>query len=283
MKKLVSILFVLILLVLTFSACDGGEGIPFITTQSPTTAPDNTVMVTFPEGFTVMDIAKRLEEKGVCSADAFIEECKTNGGSADVKNPDERVFAAEGYLFPDTYEFYLDSKPHEVIERFKENYNAMINNELKAEIKAKGYDVDEIIILASIIQKECDEDIAECSNVSSVFHNRLKSPSFPYLQSDPTSFYIRENLGEYLGYNKDLELEEQTEEVQKYFNLYSTYYCNGLPAGPICNPGMKAIRAAINPADTDYVYFLTDATCKNFYYASTLEQHQENGRLAGLF
>lgn len=268
---------------MTFSACDSGEGVPFITTKSPTTEPVNTVMVTFPEGFTVMDMAHRLEEKGVCSAEGFISACKNPYEGIELDNADERIFSLEGYLFPDTYEFYLNSEPQAVVKRFIDNYNEIINDEIKAQIKKTGYTVDEILTLASIIQKECDEDIAECANVSSVFNNRLKDPSFPYLQSDPTAYYIKDNLGEYLGYNKDLPIEEQNEDVQKYYNLYNTYYCTGLPAGPICNPGMKAIRAALNPADTDYVYFLTDASCKNFYYASTLEQHQENGRKAGIF
>lgn len=283
MKRFISIFIIVSLLLLTFSACDSGEGVPFITTKSPTTAPVNTVMVTFPEGFTVHDIAHRLEEKGVCSAEEFIIACKTPYDGIQIDNPDERVILLEGYIFPDTYEFYLNSEPQAVIKRFIDNYNEMINDEIKAQIKKTGYTVDEILTLASIIQKECDEDIAECANVSSVFNNRLKDPSFPYLQSDPTSYYIKDNLGEYLGYNKGLPIEEQNEDVQKYYNLYNTYYCTGLPAGPICNPGMKAIRAALNPADTDYVYFLTDASCKNFYYASTLEQHQENGRKAGIF
>lgn len=282
MKRFTAI-FLACVLIFSLSACEKGDGVPFITTKSATTAPVNTVTVTFPEGMTVLEIAQKLEDNGVCSADEFLTVCNSPCDGITIDNPDERVFLLEGYIFPDTYEFYLNSDAESVLKRFIDNYNSKINDEVKAEIEATGYTVDEMLTLASIIQKECDEDISECANVSSVFHNRLNSPSFPYLQSDPTTFYIKNKLGEYLGYNSELNLDEQSEEVQNYMELYSTYYCHGLPAGPICNPGMKAIRAAISPADTDYVYFLTDASGENFYYASTLSEHQQNGRTAGIF
>lgn len=282
MKRLLSFFLIISLLLLTFSACDKGEGVPFLTTKSHTTTVVNTVKVTFPEGFTVLQTAERLEENGVCSADEFLTACNTPRDGVEISNADERVFLLEGYIFPDTYEFYLDCDAETVLNKFIENFNEKITDEIKTQAEQMGFSVDEIITLASMIQKECDEDIEECANVSSVFHNRLKRSDFSMLQSDPTSFYIKKSLGDYLGYDANLKLEEQNENVKKYMNLYSTYYCKGLPAGPICNPGMKAIRAALNPADTDYVYFLTDDTCKNFYYAETYAKHLQNGRDAGI-
>ncbi len=283
MKKTVSAVICIILAILTFTACEKGEGVPFFTTTSPTTAAPNTVTVTFPEGFTVLDIAERLAESGVCSETEFLELCNKPYEGIEIDNPEERVFLLEGYIFPDTYEFYLDSDPQKVLDKFIENYNKKVTPEIKAKAEALGYTMDEMLTLASLIQKECDRDIAECETVSSVFHNRLKSPSFPKLQSDVTTFYITKNLGEHLGYQKDVKLENQNENIKKYVELYSTYYCKGLSAGPICNPGIKAINAAVNPADTKYVYFLTDPTGEDFYYASTLAEHQKNGREAGLF
>lgn len=269
-----------------------GEGIPFLTTQSPTSAVEipnpNVVKVTFPEGFTTYQIAQRLEENGVCSADDFLSVCNEPYEGIEISNPDERVFLLEGYIFADTYEFYKNSDAKSVLDKFIKNYNNKITPEIKAQAESLGMTMDEVLTLASIIQKECDEDITECANVSSVFHNRLKSPSFPRLESDVTTFYIKKNLADYLGYKKDSEgnalaLSEQSDEIKRYIDLYSTYYCKGLPAGPICNPSMKAINAALNPADTDYVYFLTDPSGTDFYYASTLSQHQKNGKTAGLF
>ncbi len=283
MKKIIFAVISIILTALTLTACDVGGGVPFLTTKSNTTAAPNTVTVTFPEGFTVTDIAERLAQSGVCSETEFLELCNQPYEGIEIDNPDERIYLLEGYVFADTYEFYLNSDPKAVLKKFIDNFNNKITPEIKAKAEALGYTMDEMLTLASIIQKECDRDIAECANVSSVFHNRLKSPSFPRLQSDVTTFYITQKLGERLGYQNGIELEKQNEEIQKYMSLYSTYYCKGLPAGPICNPSMKAINAALNPAETDYVYFLTDATGENFYYATTLAEHQKNGKTAGLF
>lgn len=283
MKKLLCIILCCILSALMFSSCEKGEGVPFLTTKSSTTTVKNTVTVTFPEGFTIMQIAERLEENNVCSKEAFLQVCNEPYEGIEITNPEDRIFLLEGYVFADTYEFYFNSDAKTVLKKFIDNFNKKVTPEIKAKAEALGYTLDEMLTLASIIQMECDKDIAECVNVSSVFHNRLKSPSFPKLQSDVTTFYITQKLGDYLGYKKDVKLSDQSVEIQHYMNLYSTYYCNGLPVGPICSPSLKAITAAVTPADTDYVYFLTDATGEDFYYASTLAQHNRNGKTAGLF
>lgn len=282
MKRVFSVILIILIVSMTFCSCDSGEGVPFITTKSQTTLPPNTVAVTFPEGFSIIQIADKLEKNGVCSAAEFLSACNTPQDGIEIDNAADRIFLLEGYIFPDTYEFYLDSDVESVINKFIENYKSKITDDIKMQAEAMGFTVDEILTLASIIQRECDEDISECANVSSVFHNRLKRSDFPMLQSDPTTFYITDVLGEYLGYVRGKNISEQSEKIQNYMHLYSTYYCNGLPAGPICNPGMKAIRAALSPADTDYVFFLTDESGKDFYYASTIAQHNENGRKAGL-
>ena len=282
-KKAVSLL-ICIAIIFSFSACNPGEGIPFLSTKSKTTLPDNTVTITFPEGYTIIQIADKLQQSKVCSSEAFLNECKKPVAGLEIDNPDDKVFALEGYIFPDTYEFYLESDAKSVVEKFIENFNSKVTEDMKIKAKSLGYTMDQIITLASVIQKECDADIAECANVSSVFHNRLKDPaSFPRLESDVTTFYISENLKDYLGYQSGVALESQNENVKKYMELYSTYYCSGLPVGAICNPGMKAINAALSPADTDYVFFLTDASGEHFYYASTIEEHNTNGVKAGLF
>lgn len=283
MKKALCIILCCILSVLMFSSCEKGEGVPFLTTKSSTTTVKNTVTVTFPEGFTIMQIAERLEENNVCSKDEFLKVCNEPYEGIEIANPEDRIFLLEGYVFADTYEFYFNSDAKSVLKKFIDNFNKKVTPEIREKAQALGYTLDEMITLASIIQMECDKDIAECTNVSSVFHNRLKSPSFPKLQSDVTTFYITQKLGDYLGYQKDVKLADQNDDIRRYMELYSTYYCNGLPVGPVCSPSLKAITAAVNPADTDYVYFLTDASGEDFYYASTLSQHNKNGKEAGLF
>lgn len=283
MKKITSFLLGFIM-IFVFCSCGSNDGIPFLSTKSKTTLPDNTVTVTFPEGYTILQIADKLEKNRVCSAQAFLDVCNKPIADIDIKNAEDRVFLLEGYIFPDTYEFYYDSSADEVLEKFIENFNSKITDEMKQKASVLGYTMDEMLTLASIIQKECDADIEECANVSSVFHNRLKSPgSFPKLQSDVTTFYITSNLKNILGYQDGIELEAQNDDVKRYMQLYSTYYCNGLPVGPICNPGLKAINAALHPANTDYVFFLTDESGENFYYAATIDEHNANGRKAGLF
>lgn len=283
MKKALCIILCCILSVLMFSSCEKGEGVPFLTTKSSTTTVKNTVTITFPEGFTIMQIAERLEENNVCSKDEFLKVCNEPYEGIEIANPEDRIFLLEGYVFADTYEFYFNSDAKSVLKKFIDNFNKKVTPEIRAKAQSLGYTLDEMITLASIIQMECDKDIAECANVSSVFHNRLKNPSFPKLQSDVTTFYITQKLGDYLGYQKDVKLADQNDDIRRYMDLYSTYYCNGLPVGPVCSPSLKAITAAVNPADTDYVYFLTDASGEDFYYASTLAQHNKNGKEAGLF
>ena len=282
-KKIANLMLCAVM-VFSFAACNPGEGIPFLSTKSKTPLPDNTVTVTFPEGYTIVQIAQKLEQSKVCSAQAFLEACKKPAAGIELDNADDRVFLLEGYIFPDTYEFYLESDARAVVDKFIENYNSKITDEMKQRAKTLGYTMDQMMALASVIQKECDADIDECANVSSVFHNRLKDPvSFPKLESDVTTFYVSQNLKDVIGYQDGVALENQNDEVKKYMELYSTYYREGLPVGPICNPGIKAINAALHPADTNYVFFLTDKSGEHFYYASTIAEHNANGVKAGLF
>lgn len=247
---------------------------------TPTTTvppkPTNVVTVTFPEGYTIYQMGMLLQEKGVCSKDDFYRAANSPVEGIEIANPEERAFLLEGYLFPDTYEFYLNEDPKSVIGRFIDNYNQKITPEIKQKAADLGYTMDEILTLASIVQKECDFGIEECKNVSSVFHNRLKNSRETYLGSDVTYFYLK-NMADYLG-------GSDSEKFDFLLTKYYTYnkYRKGLPAGAICNPGIKAITAAVEPADTDYYYFLTDETATEFYYAETYSQHLANGKKAGI-
>ena len=247
---------------------------------TPTTTvppkPTNVVTVTFPEGYTIYQMGMLLQEKGVCSKDDFYHAANSPVDGIEIANPEERAFLLEGYLFPDTYEFYLNEDPKSVIGRFIDNYNKKITPEIKQKAADLGYTMDEMLTLASIIQKECDFGIEECKNVSSVFHNRLKNSRETYLGSDVTYFYLK-NMADYLG-------GSDSEKFDFLLTKYYTYnkYRKGLPAGAICNPGIKAITAAVEPADTNYYYFLTDETATEFYYAETYSQHLANGKKAGI-
>lgn len=239
-------------------------------------ATPNTVRITFPEGYTVYQMGQLLEQKGVCTAMDFYTAANTPVEGIEITNPDERAFLLEGYLFPDTYDFYLNESADSVIKRFTDNFKSKITDEYTQKAESIGYTFDEMLTLASIIQKECDFDIDECKNVSSVFHNRLKASKNTYLGSDVTYFYLK-NMADYLG-------GADSENFDRLLENYYTYspYRKGLPAGSICNPGIKAIEAALNPNDTDYQYFLTDKSGTKFYYAATYEQHLKNGKEAGL-
>ncbi len=233
-----------------------------------------TVTITFVEGETLQEIAAKLEENEVCDAEEFIETADTVefGYEFEQRIPDneKRFHKLEGYLFPDTYEFYVGEDPEMVIRRFLDNFESKITPELEARMQEMNLTLDETITLASIIQKEASgED--NMYQVSSVFHNRLEPGSgFDYLQSDVTVFYVEDDIYQQLGI-----------QDESYMEAYSTYDIAGLPVGPICNPGLAVIEAALYPADTNYYFFVTDSQ-GNYYYATTAEEHYANVRRAAL-
>ena len=237
----------------------------------------NVVKVNFYEGMTIDEIAKRLEENEVCGYDEFIEAVKTETFGYEFESmmgKSELIYLKwEGYLFPDTYEFYTNSTPRSVIAKFVDNFNNKFTSEYYVRMQELGMTLDELITLASIIQSEAAY-MDDMEKVSSAFHNRLAPGSgLPYLQSDVTYFYYTENIEPFVD---DEELSD------KYLSAYYTYpnYKAGLPVGPICNPGLNAIKAALYPANTNYYYFVTDFD-GNFYYAATLSEHETNIIKAG--
>ena len=279
-KKLPLILAAVIIMiaaaVIAFNFKSEIKNIIMPTTTTQSTENPNIVKITFPEGYTIYQMAELLEKNQVCSKQDFYNAVNTPVDGITITNGEERAFLLEGYIFPDTYEFYLNEDAQSVVNRFIQNYHSKVTPEIEQKAADLGYTMDEMLTLASIIQKECDYDIEECQRVSSVFHNRLDISRECYLGSDVTYFYLK-NMADYLG-------GSDSQKFDYLLTKYYTYnkYRKGLPAGPICNPGIKAITAAVNPADTDYQYFLTDKTGKDFYYASTFNQHIKNKKLAGL-
>lgn len=279
-KKIIYIIALLLALA-TLTSCIGKVDIPFVTTKPAETAPTEplTVTVTFPEGLTVVQMAERLEENKVCSASEFIaltnnyEYIQTLGYSFTelITKPENRAFYLEGYIFPDTYEFYKNESPERALKRFLDNTERKLTAEYKERAEELGYTLDEIITLASIVQEESFTN-ASVKNVASVLHNRLRSPSFSRLQCDVTIHYINDYVSNSAHLSGDTSI---------YAELYNTYKCSGLPAGPITNPGIAAIEAALYPAETNYYYFVTDSEW-NYYYSSTYAQHKAKCRELGL-
>lgn len=238
-----------------------------------------TVTVTFPEGFTVIQIAERLQENKVCDASEFIaltnniDYIQTLGYTFTdlITNGKDRAFYLEGYIFPDTYEFYKGESPERALRRFLDNTERKLTQEYKARAEELGYTLDEIITLASVIQEESYTNDS-VKNVASVLHNRLSSSAFPKLQCDVTIHYIND----YVTNSKYLDGDRSV-----YAERYNTYKCEDLPVGPISNPGLACIEAALYPAETDYYYFVTDKDW-NYYYASTYEEHKANCNKVGL-
>lgn len=219
-------------------------------TPKPTEKPVETVRVTIPEGYTVAQIAQKLEENGVCSASEFVAVSQSyTPQSFSVPSDSNRAFKMEGYLFPDTYEFYVDDDPQDVLIKMLNNYNA----------KAGGLSSQQLIV-ASIVEKE-SRSAENAALVASVIYNRLEAGM--KLEMDPTREYI----------NNYVTSSPYLSNTGKFAALYNTYKCSGLPAGPICNPGSRAIQAAQNPASTEYLYFFFGNDDQN-HYSKTYEEHQ---------
>ncbi|MBQ9941131.1 MAG: endolytic transglycosylase MltG [Clostridia bacterium] len=210
------------------------------------------VTLTFKEGLTVDETIKIFTDAGVGNRENFIE--AINNYEYDYKfvkelegweNIPGRKYRLEGYLYPDTYDFYTDSQESFIISKLLSNFNQKFEEEYYDRCAILGYTVDEMITLASIIEKEgfLQEDL---DKISSVFHNRLSNWDNPYLQSDAT-----------IQYSFEERKKEITSDDLKIDSLYNTYMYKGLPPSAVANPGLESILAALYPAETNYYYFVT--------------------------
>lgn len=230
---------------------------------------ESTIRVVFPEGWSIYQMFDKLESFGVCKKSELV--MALNGTdfeydfAQELPENGERVFRLEGYLFPDTYEFFEKSDANSILRKMLENFQDKWSTEYAGRAKELGMTIDEVITLASIIQREAaDED--QMAEVSSVLHNRLNnSVSYPTLGCDATLNYIE----------KYVTPNVSSAEARIYSASYNTAAIAGLPAGPICNPGEAAIKAALYPADTDYFYFCHDNSGK-IYLARTNAEHDAN-------
>lgn len=249
----------------------GAMSIPEIAAKI-TNPEDDTVKITFPEGWTNKDVELRIKnyELSVDNFDSLVDNPKyfQEKYNYEFLNNLPKGATLEGFLFPDTYFYKKDAAAEDIIKKMLDNFGDKISPELKAEIKKQNKALFEIIIMASIIENEV-RSVEDRALVSGIYWNRLKSGQ--PLQSDITLAYV-------LGEKKKQYSVDDTRTV----SLYNTYLNKGLPPGPICNPGLSAIKAAIYPKDSDYNYYLSDPETGATIFSKTFEEHKMNKIKYGL-
>ncbi|MBU8850283.1 MAG: endolytic transglycosylase MltG [Desulfobacterales bacterium] len=213
--------------------------------------------ITLPEGLNIKQVAALVEKASSCDITRFVDLCHNKSfiTSLGIKST-----TLEGWLFPDTYFFPKHTSCEDIITAMVAHFNKNFTDTWKARAKTLGFSVHDIVTLASIIEKETG-DASERPIISSVFHNRLKKKM--RLESDPTVIYGIKNFD---GNIKRKHL--------KMVTPYNTYQIKGLPAGPIANPGALSLQAALYPAQTEYLFFVSkkDTTHK---FSRTLQEHNQ--------
>ncbi len=238
----------------------------------PELKPEYTIRIL--EGWSINDIAKYLENEDIFEAEEFIKAIKIDYYEKDLASkygflqdkPEDADL--QGYLYPDTYRIFTDASATDVILRMLENFDKKLTEELREDIKEQGKTIYEIITMASLIEKEAPIDYKNNDNydakmISGIFWQRIKNRQA--LQSCATLAFI-------LGENKERYTSADT-QIQ---SPYNTYLNPGLPIGPITNPGILAIEAAIYPTFNDYNYFLTPTGTRDIIYAKTHDEHVVN-------
>ena len=267
-----------------------GTGYDDLIAALSTYAKAETVRVTIPEGTTAIAIAQKMEAAGLCSAEDFLKEANEGDFSEytfwqyvpdDADAPD-RFMKCEGYLFPETYEFLKDDTVHNYVATFYAQFDAQITDEMHAELKKQDMTLPELITLASFVQEEAGN--SQDSNVAQVFRNRLAEGSpYPRLQSN-TSSHIQSDADNNYLWNWVAPYYGGWDNIpENIVAAYDTYSCKGLPAGPISNPGLAAIQAALDPQpdeDAKDAYFFVTDLKGNYYYARTLSEHNANCQTA---
>lgn len=240
-----------------------------------------TIDVMIPEGYNCAQIFALLEEKGVCSASA-LETFAAEGELEKYWFLDgvERghKYCLEGFLFPDTYEFYVNDDADRVIHKLLNGFDYRFTDRMVDKFVALRNKIGleltlrDVVIMASIVEKEKASD-GEGYSIASVFYNRLTHPaSYPFLNSDAT-----------IKYDVDFRSKGQlVTNAQINASPYNTYTTKGLPAGPIANPGLASLDAALDPEDTSYYYFIYDKEAGMHRFSKTLAEHSAWAKKLGL-
>lgn len=244
------------------------DEIMYILTQKP-----NAVRVTFPEGLSYLEVKQKLTEAGVNFDEQILDSMMRNPQLfvdypfvAEIQDKPGRQWLLQGYLYPDTYEFDMNTDEEAIIRTFLNNFQAKLSDKYERRAEELGITLDEAVALASIIQIECALN-EEMQTVSGVFWNRLKK-DIP-LGTDATINYLRKEAG------LDTKLWLSSDEINFFDSPYNLYNNLGLPPGPICSPGDLAIKAALYPLKHNYLYFVAMGDGHNAF-ASTLDQHNAN-------
>ena len=271
-----------------FTLQTGGYSYDGLITELSAYAKADSVRLTFPEGTTAIAIARKMEEAGLCTAEEFLEEANTGDFSEYTfwqyvpDDAPDRFMKCEGYLFPETYEFLKDDTVHNYVATFYAQFDAQFTKEMYAALKKQGMTLPELVTLASFVQEEAGN--SQDSNVAQVFRNRLAEGSpYPRLQSN-TSSHIQSDADNNYLWNWVAPYYDGWDNIpENILTAYDTYSCIGLPAGPISNPGLAAIKAALEPQPDeeakDAYFFVTDLK-GNYYYAHTLAEHNANCKTA---
>ncbi|MHB0856317.1 MAG: endolytic transglycosylase MltG [Anaerolineae bacterium] len=227
-------------------------------------------LVTIPEGWRAEEIAALLEELNVVSAAEFMEAVHAGRDDLDflLDRPEGRSASLEGFLFPDTYQFPLQSSADKVVDVLVQNWALRVTPELRQKAAERGITLYEVLTMASIVEREAVK-ADERPVIASVFYNRL-AEGMP-LQADPTVQYARGVSTTTGRWWEDINLTE----ANALQSPYNTYVNPGLPPGPICNPGLASIEAALDPASTDYLYFRARSDGSHVF-ARTFEEHLAN-------
>lgn len=237
--------------------------------QTLTQKKEEFVKITFPEGWTSAKMAKRLTENNL-PGDDFLKLVNNPDTFRDkyefLKDP--KTKSLEGFLFPDTYFFTPQSTAENIISKMLDNFSERIDEKMKGDMEKQKKNLKEILTMASVVEMEVKSD-EDRSVVSGIFWNRVNSGRA--LQSCATIAYI-------LGVSK----KQYTFEDTRIASPYNTYLNPDLPPGPIGNPGLSAIRAAIYPRSTEYMYFLSDPETGKTYFAKTIDEHNANKVKFGL-
>ena len=236
----------------------------------------DTVEIMFPEGGNILEFAERLEENDVCTVEEVLEAANSTDFDdydliAAIPTDGDRYYKIEGYLFPDTYQFYKGEDPVDALSKMIYNCDVRFSDELRQAAEDAGMTIDEVIIMASLVQAEAS-NVEDMAYIASIIQNRLRDGAeydIYYLELDSTVYYPYRTR------------EEIPSDQAGYESSYNTYQVQGLPDGPICNPGLDAIEAVLNPEETSYYYFCHDAEGTP-YYASSYYEHQTNLVEAGL-
>ena len=217
----------------------------------------NIVKFTVPEGYTIDDISEKLEKEGICSKEDFIKAIKEYELPSFVNINSEKRYNLEGYLFPDTYLIKVGETPKEIITKMVARFKEMLNEAIKeVNTTVKNEDIETVVTIASMIEKEARID-SERPVIASVIVNRLNIDMM--LQIDATVIYA-------LGEHVDTVLYSHLETNSPY-NTYKNY---GLPVGPISNPGLESITAALTPEQTDYLFYVLQND-KTHYFTNNYE------------